>query len=688
VPRSFLRDVAPTPIARAPTPEAQLTELLRERFGFSSFRPHQEAVCRAVTRGADALLVMPTGAGKSLCYQLPGIARAGTTLVVSPLIALMEDQVIKLQEQGFRAERIHSGRNRAESRRVCEDYLAGALDFLFIAPERLSVPGFAKLLERAAPSLIAIDEAHCISQWGHDFRPDYRMLRDRLPRGGAAPIIALTATATPLVQRDIVAQLGIDKAELCIHGFRRTNIAVELVEMRPGARAAATRKLLLDPARRPAIVYAPTRKQAEALATALGGGMSASAYHAGIPSAERDRVQAGFLGDQIDVVVATIAFGMGIDKPDVRTVVHTAMPGSVEGYYQEIGRAGRDGNASRAVLFHSYADRRTHEFFLGRDYPDVSVLERVWKELGEEARPRGALQSRLRLDPDELEKALEKLWIHGGALVDPAENVTRGHANWREPYLEQRTHRVAQLEQITRYADGRSCRMLRLVRHFGDLEDSGERCNICDVCAPEACSALDLHKPTSAEREQLERILGALDETDGPTVGQLQRGVDGLERRPLEQRVRDLVYSGLVRVVDDSFERDGEVISFRRVYLTESGRDRERAGALRVVHEAAAAPRVRATRKRRGKRRSAAAPADLGSAPPQAVAALQEWRLAEARRRRVPAFRIFPNRVLIELAVQTPSDEAALLGVRGVGPVLAKRYGAALLELLRAARDE
>ena len=331
-----------------------------------------------------------------------------------------------LKEKGLVAERIHSGRTRIQSRNVCREYLAGNLDFLFIAPERLSVPGFPEMLAKKKPILIAIDEAHCISQWGHDFRPDYRLLGERLPILRPAPVIAMTATATPRVQEDIIRQLCIDGAYMAIHGFRRTNIAIELAELMPSERTQKVLEILKKKGHRPAIIYAPTRQKTEDLAEEIKSQFSAAAYHAGMGPDERDRVQQAFQSGDIDTIVATIAFGMGIDKPDIRTVIHTALPGSLEGYYQEIGRAGRDGKPSRAILLHSYGDRRVHHFFHEKSYPGEEILKQIFDRLKKEKIPSKKLREDLNMEQDEFETALDKLWIHGGAQVDPDEKVRPG----------------------------------------------------------------------------------------------------------------------------------------------------------------------------------------------------------------------------------------------------------------------
>lgn len=634
VSRSTDRIPAPTASVitdRILTPAApgELLGLLRSRFGFSGFRPHQEAVCRTATLGRDLLLVMPTGAGKSLCYQLPGIARGGTTLVVSPLIALMEDQCAALCAKGFRAERIHSGRERQDLRRACADYLAGRLDFLFIAPERLKVPGFPEMLAKRKVALIAVDEAHCISQWGHDFRPDYRLLGQRLPALRPAPIVALTATAAPDVQDDIVAQLGLANEERFIHGFRRTNIAVEVLDMSPGQRADAIFSILADKARRPAIVYAATRKSAEALAKTLGKKVAA-AYHAGMEAQERDEIQSAFLSGTLDVVVATIAFGMGIDKPNVRTVIHAALPGSLSGYYQEIGRAGRDGLPSSAVLFHSFVDRKIHESFLERDYPDPDELRALFDALRKAPLARDKLRRKVKLDRETFDKALEKLVLHGGAREVEDGVFARAEGAWEGPYQAQRAHRQGQIEAMARFAGAHGCRMVHMVRHFGDREDSGAPCGLCDACAPKASVARSSRQPTPEEKISLIRILSVLDRADELPTGRLYREAfpnESPDRRAFDGLLGDLARAGLVTVQQASFQKDGQTITYQRAGLTDAGRQWDGVSAVQVLETPQPKRPSRAGERRprkntKSKRTAAKAPKTTGQA---AASARKRW---------------------------------------------------------------
>jgi RecQ family ATP-dependent DNA helicase len=557
-----------------PSNPDELAELLCSVFGFAGFRANQEAVCRAAIAGRDLLLVMPTGFGKSLCYQLPAIALGGTALVISPLIALMEDQAAKLTALGLRVGRIHSGLDRAQARQTCVDYLQGNLQFLFIAPERLRVPGFGEMLAKRKPSLIAIDEAHCISQWGHDFRPDYRMIGQYLPALRPAPVVALTATATPAVQADILEQLGTIKPIQFIHGFRRHNLAIEVVELPVPERAEVICGLLADPKRRPAIVYATSRKQAETLAEELARRIPAAAYHAGLNAETRDRVQTAFQAGELEVVVATIAFGMGIDKADIRTVIHAGLPATLEGYYQEIGRAGRDGAPSRTFLMHSYADQRTHDFFMTRDYPPAEHLQQVYRTLGEEPQPVEELRERSKLGEEEFEKALEKLEIHGGARVDFGGNVTAGGKGWKKSYTVQAQFRAEQFEKVLRFTTSTECRMAALVRHFGDVEDASQPCGICDVCDPAGAVLRLFRRPTAAERGLAQGIADELRAVDYKATGTLQRNLDPagrLSRGEFDALLDAMVRAGLIAIEEAEFEKDGKSIRYRKVRLTEAG---------------------------------------------------------------------------------------------------------------------
>jgi RecQ family ATP-dependent DNA helicase len=698
-----------------PSNPASLVQLLQSAFGFANFRANQEAVCRAAIDGRDLLLVMPTGAGKSLCYQLPAIAIGGTALVISPLIALMEDQFAKLAALGLRVARIHSGLDRSVSRQACVDYLQGALDFLFIAPERLRVPGFPEMLAKRAPALIAIDEAHCISQWGHDFRPDYRMIGQHLPalRDGSAtvPVLALTATATPTVQADIIAQLGMVNPARFIHGFRRDNLAIEVVELSVHERPRAICGLLARRAHRPAIVYATSRKQSESLAEELSQLMPAAAYHAGLDAETRERVQHAFQSGQLEVVVATIAFGMGIDKPDIRTIIHAGLPGTIEGYYQEIGRAGRDGAPSRTFLMHSYADQRTHSFFLNRDYPPTDHLHQVFRMLSEEPRSIDELRAASKLTDEEFLKALEKLEIHGGARVDFAGNVTISAPGWKKTYSVQAQHRAEQFEKVLRFTESSECRMSALVRHFGDEEDAEQACGKCDICDPAGAVLRLFRRATHSERSLAQAIIEELRPTDYKATGSLQRTLDPsgkITRDGFDSILDSMSRARLIAIEDAEYEKDGEVRRYRKVRLTKDGlatRSGSRVELLisdGIAEEFAGAANPKRSRKTskpaatlegpfanaNGRLQAAsnskdrqAFPHDLVAEDEALAARLKEWRTGEAKRLRVPSYCILHDRTLRAVAMARPTNPRQLLEIDGIGPTKVEKFGAAILEL-------
>ena len=363
------------------TPRAPL-EVLNRYFGYENFRQGQEEIIESVLSGGDTLVVMPTGGGKSLCYQIPSLLFEGVTIVVSPLIALMKDQVDALTARGIGATTINSTLDFKEAQQRLTNLRYGKYRLLYVAPERFESKRFIDMMEGINVSLFAVDEAHCVSEWGHDFRPSYLRLSEAIETVGRPPVVALTATATPFVQEDIITQLGLRRIRRFVRGFDRPNLSWGVME--PKEKTPELRRMIAEDLEKEgvSIVYCGTRKRVEEIGTSLHAeGMPVTIYHAGLRDEDRRAAQEAFIAGRARVIVATNAFGMGIDKPDVRGVYHADMPGSIESYYQEGGRAGRDGKPARCVLLWGYRDRSLQEFFIRSSYPEREVIESIYNAL-------------------------------------------------------------------------------------------------------------------------------------------------------------------------------------------------------------------------------------------------------------------------------------------------------------------
>ncbi len=491
--------------------------VLRERFGYPAFRAGQEELVRAVLAGKDALGILPTGGGKSVCYQVPALLLSGLTLVVSPLVSLMADQVDRARRAGITAERLTADRTPAEREEVLALARGGGLKLLLVSPERLATPRFRDVLKGLDVALLAVDEAHCISEWGHDFRPAYLEL-GALRRLHACPVLALTATATPQVRAEIARVLELRHPVRVVESFDRPNLAWHVVPVRGlVAKRSALRALVreaMSGGTGTVLVYAGTRRGVEAVRDDLASlGLRAEAYHAGLDPPERARVQEDFMAGRAPLVVATNAFGMGVDRSDVRLVVHAQLPGSLEGDYQEAGRAGRDGAPARCVALHDPDDARLHVGFVDRSHPPPDALHRLLRslraaagttrvariELADLARRSGALA------PPAAAAGLRDLAACGAlrALIplpvpDEAGEERAGPAAAEivahlpsgpldlTPARRLREGALARVSAVVAYATARGCRRRRLLAHFG--EALAVACGGCDRCAADAPS--------------------------------------------------------------------------------------------------------------------------------------------------------------------------------------------------------
>jgi ATP-dependent DNA helicase RecQ len=463
---------------------AEVERVARETFGYEELRPGQAEAMASLLEGHDVLLVMPTGAGKSAVYQVPAVILHGATVVVSPLIALQRDQVDSLREHGeeTKAYAVSSAVAARERREAWEAVSEGEAEFLFLAPEQLANPDVLERVRELAPSIVAVDEAHAVSAWGHDFRPDYLRLGDFIDAIGHPRVVALTATAAPPVREDIMERLHMRNPELIVKGFSRPNIALEVVRVMTDAdkREAVLLRAASEP--KPAVVYTGTRRDAEEYAAALAElSLRAEAYHGGMRAADRDAVQERFMGDELDVIVATNAFGMGIDKSDIRTVIHATVPDSPDSYYQEIGRAGRDGEPSLAVLFYRPEDLGMRKFFAS-GIPDPEVVAEVAKALDDASvdaddADRREIAEATGLGPRKLGRILNLLdGVDGEDLENPraaAEQAVQAAESQRK--LEQ-----SRIEMMRGFCETQGCRRQFLLAYFA--ERLPEPCGNCDTC--------------------------------------------------------------------------------------------------------------------------------------------------------------------------------------------------------------
>jgi ATP-dependent DNA helicase RecQ len=677
---------------------------LTEHFGYPAFRPGQESAVESVLAGKDTLVVLPTGGGKSLCYQVPALMLPKLTVVISPLISLMKDQVDALGRRGLPATFVNSTLSSSQISDRLTRAMRGEVKMLYVAPERFDFGATAERLRDAGVSLLAVDEAHCISEWGHDFRPSYLRIATVREKLGWPPTVALTATATPHVRSDIVAQLKLESPTTIITGFDRINLSYHVLPTPTDRDKDDALVHLLRTGSGLAVVYASTRKAVERIAMMLDRArIPAAAYHAGLDDEKRRDVQDAFMTEKVRAIVATNAFGMGIDKANVRQVVHYAMPGTLEAYYQEAGRAGRDGKPGACYLLHAFPDRFTHEFFIKGAYPEQPLVDEVYNVLRRNADASGGVD----LSPDDIATRLKTK--AGGREVESALRVLNAAGAYsvsRDGNARVIVRLLATPERIKRElganpADAMELGILRAMwRVLGASLNEG------------AVIDLDGLPPGFGRGRRAMALLDSLQsrqflEWKPASAGNLLTA----PKKPLTAFRIDWQAMDRRRRADlqklDAMQQYAYTKGCRRGFVlryfgdpaarpTCGGCDNCLGTRVDVEQGAAPAPRGSASGgkvRKRGKpspaeREKAAEDAPVLSGADEAMLArLRDLRRTISKAEQVPAYVVFPDRTLAEMAVRRPTNEHALGQIRGVGPAKLERYGERFLDVLRSSDE-